>query len=55
MPTPQQKFRRDTETWEAFKAACPDGNRSAIINAYIDWHLRRPGARLPTRPPADPS
>lgn len=40
--------------WVDFRAAAEaDGtDRAKAINAFIRWYLRRPGARLPTRPPA---
>ncbi|NEB32754.1 hypothetical protein G3I62_27290 [Streptomyces sp. SID14446] len=42
------------ETWDAFdeatKAALTD--RSSPLRQTIDWYLRRPGAKLPERPPA---
>jgi len=25
-------------------------DRAKILNAYVQWHLRRPGAKLPARP-----
>lgn len=32
-------------------AAKEDGiDRSALVRAYMEWHVGRPGARLPTRP-----
>ncbi|MFJ2737318.1 hypothetical protein [Streptomyces sp. NPDC087317] len=46
----------DDATWEAFdeatKAAATD--RSAVVREIIDHYLRRPGAKLPERPPAGP-
>lgn len=29
-------------------------NRAEIIRALVAWYLRRPGAKLPERPPAKP-
>lgn len=38
--------------WERFgeRAAEAGTDRSKLINEFIDWFLREPGARLPTRP-----
>lgn len=54
--TPIQRFRLDTEEWQAFGEATPDdADRSAVLRAFVAWYLRRPGAKLPSRPPAVPA
>lgn len=42
-------------TWEAGKdvAEGMGSSRNAIIEQLWDWYLRRPGARLPKRPPIE--
>lgn len=48
------------EEWEPFgeatKAMHPTGRspRAAVIRQFIRWYMRRPGAKLPERPPAGP-
>lgn len=44
------------ELWEDFEraAAASDSDRSSVLRACMEWYLRRPGARLPPRPPAGP-
>lgn len=52
--TPTRPIRIDLALWneagEATKAERTD--RSAIIREFIRWYLRKPGAKLPQRPPA---
>jgi len=38
--------------WEALKIAVGERHRAQLIRDFIAWYLRRPGAKLPTRPPA---
>lgn len=41
------------DLWDAFAAALPEGvDRSEALRAYMRWHLRERGAKLPQRPPA---
>lgn len=48
------------DEWEPFgeatKAMRPVGRspRTAVIREFIRWYMRRPGAKLPERPPAGP-
>lgn len=53
--TQHRSVRVDDETWsDADKAAGRMGtDRAKIINQFLHWYLRRPGAALPERPPAD--
>ena len=37
--------------WKDLGAAVGDTNRAATIRALVAWFLRRPGAKLPERPP----
>ncbi|MFJ4829866.1 hypothetical protein ACIP79_08120 [Streptomyces sp. NPDC088747] len=49
--TPVSRFRIAAEEWRAFGEALPDDtDRSAILREFVAWYLRRPGAKLPTRP-----
>lgn len=50
--TPVSRFRIDAELWEAFGDAVPDDtDRSDILRRFVAYYCRRPGAKLPTRPP----
>jgi hypothetical protein len=46
------------DEWDPFLAATrtihPDGRspRTQVLREFIRWYLRRPGAKLPARPPA---
>jgi len=57
---PQRKFRAPDDEWVPFEAATkavyPTGRspRTKVIRQFIRWYMRRPGARLPERPPAGP-
>jgi hypothetical protein len=50
----------NAEEWapflEATKAMHPEGRspRAQVIREFIRWYMRRPGAKLPERPPAGP-
>src|SRR5690606_25585370 len=41
---------------DAAKTMRPKGRspRTAVVREFIRWYLRRPGAKLPDRPPAGP-
>lgn len=39
------------EEWEQFGKVAGSRRRSEMIRAFIAWYLRKPGAKLPTRPP----
>ncbi|MGW6912511.1 hypothetical protein ACWGB8_01615 [Kitasatospora sp. NPDC054939] len=48
------------DEWDPFgdatKAVHPNGRspRTAVIREFMRWYMRRPGAKLPTRPDAGP-
>lgn len=46
----------DDDLWTDLGIACQavGSDRSAISKQLYEWFLRRPGAALPTRPPAPP-
>lgn len=47
--TPLVNLRVDPDLWAEFgELAEPD--RSVVIRAFIEWFVRRPGARMPKRP-----
>jgi hypothetical protein len=57
---PQRKFRAPQDEWDPFEAATraqhPEGRspRSRVLREFMRWYMRRPGAKLPVRPPAGP-
>ncbi len=50
--TPKQNMRIGGTKWSRFGAgALKQGtNRTEVVNQFIDWYLRVPGAELPERP-----
>jgi hypothetical protein len=48
--TQHRSVRIDDADWADLKERAPDGDRSAVIKELLAWYLRRPGAKLPTRP-----
>jgi len=52
--TPNRAVRIDDADWEdAERATAAMGtDRAKAINQFLRWYLRRPGAKLPERPPA---
>jgi hypothetical protein len=56
----QRKFRAPDDEWLPFESATraqhPEGRspRARVLREFIRWYLRRPGAKLPVRPPAGP-
>jgi hypothetical protein len=53
--TPPRQIRIPDEDWAAFDVAAKsmDSDRATVVREFIRWYLRRPGARLPDRPPLD--
>jgi hypothetical protein len=53
--TPRQAFRIDPDLVEAFREAVgrqePPADMSGEVRGFIAWYVRRPGARIPKRPP----
>ncbi|MFB6696834.1 hypothetical protein [Streptomyces rubiginosohelvolus] len=55
-----RRVRMPDDEWDAFldaaKQVHPDGRspRGPVLREFIRWYLRRPGAKLPERPPAGP-
>ncbi|MCX4550544.1 hypothetical protein [Streptomyces sp. NBC_01500] len=55
-----RRFRAPDDEWAGFGAATttqhPGGRspRGQVLREFMSWYMRRPGAKLPTRPPAGP-
>lgn len=55
-----RQFRVPDDQWlpfeEATKAVHSEGRspRARVLREFMDWYMRRPGAKLPERPPAGP-
>ncbi|MBK6014272.1 hypothetical protein [Streptomyces sp. MBT53] len=49
--TKHRSVRIGDDEWADLATAAPGGDRSAVIKELVDWYLRRPGAKLPKRPP----
>lgn len=51
--TQHRSVRVDDAEWDdAEQATAKMGtNRAKVINQFLRWYLRRPGAHLPERPP----
>ncbi|MFJ3089081.1 hypothetical protein [Streptomyces sp. NPDC086838] len=52
--TPHRSVRISDEDWADLLTAATNqgGDRGTVIKDLIAWYLRRPGAKLPTRPQA---
>lgn len=50
--TQHRSVRVTDDDWTdlADRAAAAGLDRAKVINALVAWYLRRPGAKLPTRP-----
>lgn len=50
--TARQTVRIDHERWERFETVAnqADTDRSKLINDFVAWYTREPGAKLPKRP-----
>lgn len=57
IPTKPRPVRMTDELWsDALKTAeAADENLPDRIREYVEWYVRRPGARAPGRPPASSS
>lgn len=51
--TQHRSIRISDEDWDdAEQAAASMGtDRAKVVNQFLRWYLRRPGAKLPERPP----
>lgn len=52
--TERQGFRYPRTKWQRFGAAASANgtNASQILQDFIDWYIREPKSKAPTRPPA---
>lgn len=50
-PTPGRNIRVPDERWERFGELVGERGRGEVINAFIAWMNREPGAKQPKRPP----
>jgi hypothetical protein len=55
--TQHRSVRVSDEDWTDLgeTASAADTDRAKVINSFIRWYLRRPGAELPERPATAPS
>lgn len=53
--TPIRSIRIAAATWDEAKAKAREQGKSMseLLREFLDWWLRRPGAKLPPRPAAD--
>lgn len=53
--TTARALRISDEDWEDLGTVTDEQgtNRTAVVTAFIAWYLRRKGAKLPKRPPAE--
>lgn len=49
--TTNRVVRIPDDEWDDFGAAAGTRNRAQVIRDLVRWYLRRPGAKLPERPP----
>ncbi|MFG3228138.1 hypothetical protein ACGF07_25600 [Kitasatospora sp. NPDC048194] len=50
--TTNRVVRIGDDDWKDLGERAGERNRAEIIRALVAWYLRRPGAKLPERPPA---
>jgi hypothetical protein len=57
IPTKPRNFRATDAQWDgAMDAAHRAGvNLPDVLRDFLDWYQRKPGARMPVRPPESPS
>ena len=44
-------FSIDDEDWKTFGKHAGNGKRPQILRSFVAWYIRKPGAKLPERPP----
>jgi hypothetical protein len=52
--TPRRVISAEDDLWDPFGQLVGDRNRSAVLRQFMAWYIRKPGAKLPERPPARP-
>lgn len=50
--TTNRVVRIDDDDWSDLGERAGERNRAETIRGLVAWYLRRPGAKLPERPPA---
>jgi hypothetical protein len=50
--TTNRVVRIGDDDWEDLGTRAGTRNRAQVIRDLVAWYLRRPGAKLPERPPA---
>lgn len=53
--TPHRPIRVPQGRWDTFGALVGMRERARVVNEFIAWFNREPGAKLPQRPPAPDS
>jgi hypothetical protein len=54
--TARQTVRIPEDLWDELGTVAPENvSRSEVIRAFIEWYVRRPGAKLPKRPDTPPA
>jgi hypothetical protein len=55
--TQHRSVRVSNEDWTDLETATKglSSDRGTVIKQFIRWYLRRPGAKLPERPPRRPA
>lgn len=55
--TQHRSVRIGDEDWRDLEATTKElgSDRGTVIKQFIRWYLRRPGAKLPERPPRRPA
>lgn len=48
--TRHRPIRVAKDRWDAFGALVGPRSRAKIVNEFIAWYIREPGAKLPERP-----
>ena len=49
--TPRRQIALSGDLWDRLRDLHGERGRSEVIRALVEWHLRKPGAKLPERPP----
>lgn len=52
--TPVRKVRISNADWDELGRIVGANGRGTLLKEFIAWYLRRPGAKLPRRPPRSP-
>ncbi len=50
---PRTVISVDGDDWKVFARRAGRGKRPEILRQFVAWYIRKPGAKLPERPPRD--